>query len=66
MDDITNKSTTQTVKAYTVADIAALLQIGRTSAYNLIKEGRFKTVRIGNSIRVSRKSFEEWLEKADN
>lgn len=58
MDDITNKSTTQTVKAYTVADIAALLQIGRTSAYNLIKEGHFKTVRIGNSIRVSRKSFE--------
>ena len=33
-----------------------------TSAYRLIKEGHFKTVRIGNAIRVSRKSFDEWLD----
>ena len=33
-------------------DIAAMLNIGRTSAYNLVKEGHFKTVRIGNAIRT--------------
>ena len=43
-------------------DIAAMLNIGRTSAYNLVKEGHFKTVRIGNAIRISKKSFDEWLD----
>ena len=62
----TNEQTKQVVKAYTVDDIAAMLQIGRTSAYKLINAGHFKTVRIGNSIRVSRKSFEEWLDKTNN
>lgn len=46
---------------YTVSDIAKILNIGRTSSYKLIKEGHFKTVRIGNAIRVSKKSFDTWL-----
>lgn len=41
-------------RTYKVEDIAAMLNIGRTSAYNLIKEGHFKTVRVGNAIRVSK------------
>jgi excisionase family DNA binding protein len=65
MDDTTIEHSSQEVRAYTVADIAAMLQIGRTAAYNLIKEGHFKTVKIGSSIRVSRKSFEAWLEGID-
>lgn len=40
-------------RTYRVEDIAELLDIGRTSAYNLVKEGHFKTVRIGTSIRIS-------------
>lgn len=43
-------------------DIAVMLNIGRTSAYNLVKEGHFKTVRVGNAIRISKKSFDEWLD----
>lgn len=31
-------------------------------AYNLVRQGHFKTVRIGSAIRISRKSFDEWLE----
>ena len=46
-------------RTYKVEDIAAMLNIGRTSAYNLIKEGHFKTVRVGNAIRVSKKSFDK-------
>ncbi|MDD3337633.1 MAG: helix-turn-helix domain-containing protein [Lachnospiraceae bacterium] len=42
-------------------EIIKILNIGRTSAYNLVKEGHFKIVRIGNAIRVSKKSFDEWL-----
>lgn len=49
-------------RTYTVEEIAKILGIGRTSAYNLVKEGHFKIVRIGNAIRVSKKSFDEWLD----
>lgn len=49
-------------KTYRVEDICKLLNIGRSSAYNLVREGHFKTVRIGTAIRISKKSFDEWLE----
>ena len=49
-------------RTYTVDDIAQILGIGRTSAYILVKEGHFKIVRIGNAIRISKRSFVEWLD----
>ena len=49
-------------RTYFVEDLAVMLNIGRTSAYNLVKEGHFKTVRVGNAIRISKKSFDEWLD----
>ena len=51
-----------TQKTYRVEDIMQILDIGRNSAYNLVKENHFKGVRIGTAIRISRKSFDEWLE----
>ena len=50
-------------RTYKVDEIAAMLNIGRSSAYNLVKEGHFNTVRIGNTIRVSKMSFDEWLDQ---
>ena len=47
---------------YTVEEVAHILGIGRTSAYILVKEGHFKIVRIGNAIRISKRSFDEWLD----
>ena len=52
-------------RTYTVDDIAQILGIGRTSAYILVKEGQFKIVRIGNAIRISKRSFDEWLDSLD-
>ena len=52
-------------RTYTVDDIAQILGIGRTSAYILVKEGHFKIVRIGNAIRISKRSFDEWLDTLD-
>lgn len=49
-------------RTYTIDDIAKMLNIGRTSAYNLTKEGHFKIIRVGNAIRISKKSFDEWLD----
>lgn len=62
MADNTRTAQTPDPKTYRVEDIAKMLDIGRSSAYNLVREGHFKTVRIGTSIRVSRKSFDEWLD----
>lgn len=52
-------------KAYRVEDIARILDISRSSAYNLVRAGHFKTIRIGTAIRISKKSFDEWLERQD-
>lgn len=52
-------------RAYTVEEIAAILHIGRSSAYTLVKKGYFKSVRIGTAIRISRKSFDEWLDSLE-
>ena len=57
----TNEKGTPQSRTYTVNDIAAILGIGRATAYRLANSGAFKTIRIGNMIRISRKSFEDWL-----
>lgn len=56
-----NEKGTPQSRTYTVNDIAAILGIGRATAYKLANSGEFKTLRIGNMIRISRKSFEDWL-----
>ena len=56
------KQSADTLKiAYTVGDIAKLLGISKTSAYNLINSNQFHSVRIGGQHRVSKKVFDEWL-----
>lgn len=55
------KKETPERRTYTVDDIAQILGIRRTSAYILVKEGHFKIVRIGNAIRIFKRSFDECL-----
>ena len=57
----TNEKGTPPSRTYTVNDIAVILGIGRASAYKLANSGAFKTIRIGNMIRISRKSFKDCL-----
>ncbi len=49
-------------RTYTVEDIQNILEIGRSSAYNLVKTGKFHCVNIGGHIRISKKSFDNWLD----
>lgn len=49
-------------QTYSVDDIAAILGISKSSAYELCKKGLFKTLRIGRIIRINRKSFDQWFE----
>jgi len=53
-------------RIYTVDEIQDILGIGRNSAYNLVKSGAFHSVRIGGNIRISKKSFDEWLDRQAN
>ncbi|MDB7985044.1 helix-turn-helix domain-containing protein [Faecalicoccus pleomorphus] len=48
-------------KTYTVQEIMKILGIGKKSAYQLVQENRFKSFRIGSSIRISKESFDKWL-----
>lgn len=50
-------------RAYSVDDIMTILDISRSSAYILIKKNLFRSVKIGNQLRISKASFDEWLDK---
>ena len=49
----------------TVQQIAKLLQIGRNSAYELVRSGEIKSVTIGRQIRVSKESLLEFVRKTE-
>ena len=50
-------------RTYSVQEIADILQISRSMmAYNLCSQSLFKTVRVGKYVRVSKPSFDEWLD----
>ena len=52
-------------RTYTVNEIARILGVSRTQAYHLVQEDLFKSVRIGKAIRISKRSFDKWLEPLD-
>jgi len=45
-----------------VPEVAEILRIARNRAYELIADGEIPAVRIGRSVRVSRKGLDRWLE----
>lgn len=49
-------------RTYSVQEIADILQISRSMAYSLCKQSLFKTVKVGKYVRVSKPSFDEWLD----
>lgn len=46
-----------------VEDLMPLLGIGRNTAYELIRSGQIRSVRIGRQIRVPRDALVEFLRK---
>lgn len=56
-----NQSTLNQKKTYTIDEIAKQLNISMKSAYALVKSGAFHYVRAGRAIRVSKESFDRWL-----
>lgn len=48
-------------RTYTIDEISKQLNISMKSAYALVKSGQFHYVRAGRIIRVSKESFDRWL-----
>lgn len=49
-------------KTYSVLEIAEILQISKSKAYELCRQQpEFKVIRLGRTIRISKASFDGWL-----
>ncbi len=48
---------------YTPDDIMKILHIGRTQVYKLFKSETFPSLKIGGSLRIDVKRFEDWCDK---
>ena len=46
-----------------VPEVAQVLRIARSRAYELVGSGEIPSIRIGRSVRVSRKELDRWLEE---
>lgn len=57
--DISDKS------VLNVKEIQNILRIGRSQAYDLIRSGKFHTVKVGRSIKVDKSIFFKWLQHPD-
>ena len=55
------KSIEEMPMVLTVADIADTLAIGRCKAYMLVNTGIIRSIRIGNSYRIPRDAFVEYM-----
>lgn len=51
-------------RCYTVKELQEILGISGPTVYNLLKKNQFRWVQlIGGKYRISKKSFDDWLDK---
>lgn len=62
MDTTYNPPYKSEKRTYSVGDIQKILDISRSTAYALIRRGLFKSQKVGKQIRISKKSFDAWLD----
>ena len=51
-------------RCYTVKELQEILDISRPAVYDLLKRKEFKWVIVGGKYRISKKSFDAWLDSA--
>jgi excisionase family DNA binding protein len=49
-------------RCYTVEDLQIILGVSRGSVYKLLGQNEFRWFKIGSAIRISARSFDEWLD----
>jgi excisionase family DNA binding protein len=47
----------------TVVEVAKRLKISRGKAYGMAQQGQLPVVRLGRSVRIPAREFEDWLER---
>ncbi len=52
-------------RVYTTDEIGAILNISKSTVYGLLKKGEFSYVKVGDQYRISKKSFDHWLDQWD-
>lgn len=50
-------------RCYTVKELQEILGISRPTVYELLKRNEFRWIQIGSNYRISKKSFDEWLDQ---
>lgn len=45
-----------------VPEVAELLRVARSRAYDLVADGEIPAIKIGRSVRVNRKELDRWLQ----
>ena len=49
--------------AYKVEELIPFLKIGRNTAYELVRSGQIRSVKIGRTYRIPREALEDYLRK---
>lgn len=49
-------------RVYTVDEVQDILGVSKTTAYQLVRSKVFHSVRVGGQYRISKKSFDNWLD----
>ena len=68
MDLLENVTTnySQEKRCYKVKELQEILGISRPTVYELLKRNEFRWIQIGTKYRISKKSFDEWLDRKIN
>ena len=53
-------------RCYSVKDLQEILGISRPTVYELLKKNEFRWIQIGKKYRISKKSFDAWLDEQMN
>ncbi len=56
---------TREKRCYTVKELQEILDVSRPTIYELLKMNVFSWVKIGTAYRISKKSFDEWLDEQE-
>ena len=54
--------TTEEKRCYTVKDLREILGVSKPTVYDLLKRKEFRWILIGGKYRISKKSFDAWLD----
>lgn len=52
-------------RVYTIDEVMDILKIGKNTAYLLANSGKFRCVKVGGQYRISKRSFDHWLENME-